>query len=126
MHELSVARSIIDVAARAAADAGARDVRVVRCRIGVLRGIDPRLLADAFEAARRAGPCAAARLEIERVPIRAVCRPCGAEFDVEAWNWRCPACGGDGELLDGGDELEVVSIDADQPLTKVAPEASSP
>lgn len=113
MHELAIAQALVELASAEAARSHAAAVTRVSCRVGVLRQIDPGALRFAFELARNGTPCAAAELHVERAPLRARCRACTQCFVVERWEWRCPACGGDGAALPGGDELDLVSIEAE-------------
>ncbi|MCK6483814.1 MAG: hydrogenase maturation nickel metallochaperone HypA [Phycisphaerae bacterium] len=113
MHELSIARALIEAAATAARDAGAQRVTRLRCRVGALRMVDPRLLGEAFAAAREGTACASAELDVTPVGLRGRCRACDHDFSISGWDWRCPICGGEGEGLTAGDELELVSIDAE-------------
>lgn len=113
MHELSIARALVELAAEHARRAGAARVTRLRSRIGALRMIDPALLRDAFEAARVGTACASAELVVEPVPLRAQCPRCRRAFAVENWRWNCPDCQAEGAPLDGGDELELASIDVD-------------
>jgi hydrogenase nickel incorporation protein HypA/HybF len=112
MHELSIARALVEMASQYAARAGAARVLRLNCRIGVMRQIEDDLMQGAFEAARVGTSCETAELCIEKSPLRARCRACTREFIVREWNWSCTTCGADGELLDGGDELELLSIEA--------------
>jgi hydrogenase nickel incorporation protein HypA/HybF len=61
------------------------------------------------------GLCEGAHLEIERVPLRAGCKACGTCFVVREWHWNCPACNEECSVLPGGDELELLSIEAEVP-----------
>lgn len=115
MHELSLARELVRMAEQAARDAGAVSVGTVRVRVGVLRQIDELLLHEAFAAARTDTCCAGASLDLLVSEITARCPACGATFAVHDWCWRCPHCRAEGEPLPGGDELELVSIDAEVP-----------
>lgn len=114
MHEFSIAQALVRVACESAARAGAGHVSRVNCRIGVLRMIEPDLMREAFEAARGGTVCADSELSIESVPLRARCGACGKCFDVCEWEWSCPSCGGAGEPLPGGDELELVSLEVER------------
>lgn len=113
MHELSIVQSLLDVALAEARRAGAARVTRLNCRIGELRQIDDRLLVEAFELLRPGTLCDTAELCVEKTFIRARCSGCGREFDVRNWQWRCPACGEEGSALNGGDELELTSIEAE-------------
>lgn len=113
MHEVAIAQALVEMASAEAARAGAARVTRVTCRIGALCHVEEDMLAQAFDAARNGTPCAGASMQIEKTPLRARCPACGRDFVVQRWDWSCPACGGDGVVQPGGDELELVSIDAE-------------
>jgi hydrogenase nickel incorporation protein HypA/HybF len=113
MHEFSIARSIVDVATAEAERVGARRVKRLNCRIGEMCQVDGRLISEAFDIACRGTICEDAELQIETTHMHAVCPQCWRRFEVHNWNWTCPHCGVEGEKLDGGDELELVSIEAE-------------
>lgn len=86
MHEYSLVSALVDqVEGQARPYPGAR-VRRVHLVIGELAGVDPELLATAFETFRAHTVCAEAELAIDR---RAAC-------------WSCPSCG---TVLTPGAEL---------------------
>lgn len=113
MHELSIAMSLVELASERARRAGAARVTRLNLRIGALRGIEDESMRQAFEAARIDSPCGDAELRIENVPLRARCRTCAAEYEIREADWACPTCAGEGELLDGGDELQLASIEVE-------------
>lgn len=110
MHEIAIAKAIVEGACAEAHRLGSTGVRRVRCRVGVLRQIDSDLLRDAFELARGESACGRASLEVEAAPMTARCPSCGTGFEIASWDWSCPRCGAEGLDLRGGDELEIVSI----------------
>lgn len=112
MHELGIATELVELACSAARQAGACAVDRVFCRVGALRQVEPDLLREAFAAARSGTLCDRADLSVETLPLRARCPDCRTEFAVAGWDWHCPCCGTDGDLLSQGDELELVSIEA--------------
>lgn len=112
MHELSVARELIDLAVEQAAIAGASNVVGIRLRLGALSGVIPPALRTAFEAAKIGTPAGRARLSIEEVPPRIDCHTCGVTRELPGvQSRRCPVCGVGAELLTAGDELELVSVE---------------
>ncbi|TWT41939.1 Hydrogenase/urease nickel incorporation protein HypA [Phycisphaerae bacterium RAS1] len=125
MHELAIAQQLVELAGEHARRAGARRVTRLNCRIGALRRLESDLMSSAFEIARAGTACEEAELVVECVPIRARCPICAQVFAVADWNWRCPDCAVEGEPLPGGDELELISIDADNELTPGAAEHES-
>lgn len=113
MHEFSIAQSLFDVAVAEAQRAGAKRVLRLDCRIGELRQIDDRLLSEAFEILCPGTICEDAELQIEKTYMQANCPRCQRDFAVRGWDWCCPACGAEGSVLGGGDELELTSIEAE-------------
>ncbi len=118
MHELSMAQNIIEIVERHVPRESAADVAAIRLRIGELSGIVPESLDFCFSALVRETALAEARLEIERIPIRARCIDCLAEFGVEESRFLCPSCsGGALEILSGRD-LHVVDIELHERIEK--------
>ncbi|MBU0637293.1 MAG: hydrogenase maturation nickel metallochaperone HypA [Planctomycetes bacterium] len=113
MHEFSIAQSIIELAEDEARRAGAMRVTRLQCRIGVLRQIDNRLMRDAFELAAEGTLCDNADLDIEKTRVSLACPRCQQRFEAREWDWRCPECEADGEDPQGGDELELLSLEAE-------------
>ena len=133
MHELALARSLIEMVDDYAHANGARRVTRVRIRVGVLSALT-RALHVSFRAASRGTSCDGAVLEIEEVPLTVYCRFCD---DVKApsgpYNFRCPVCGHATPKMVTGREMQLVSIaldesagtDASPPGSPVRREASS-
>jgi hydrogenase nickel incorporation protein HypA/HybF len=124
MHELALARAVVEAAQR---HAGGRRVTAVHVKLGALRQAVPGSLRFYFEVVARETGCAAARLELEPVAALLRCAECGREWDPDPQPlsehegalpplpcFRCPACGAPGEEL-AGDELEVSWIEVEEP-----------
>ena len=109
MHELSVASAVLDTALRHAED---RRILAVSLRIGHLRQVIPDSLAFYFEIVSRDTLVEGARLAQVVVPVRMRCEACAHQWEPELM-FRCPECGGAGEVL-AGDELEVDSIEIEE------------
>ena len=106
MHELSIAESILDaVRKELASRPGARPIRV-GLRIGELAAVDVDSLTFCFEAVLRGTDWETLQLDARVCSQRRRCQDCGKEFDVVNYNADCPACGGGGTKLTGGDELD--------------------
>ncbi|MEK6643124.1 MAG: hydrogenase maturation nickel metallochaperone HypA [Planctomycetota bacterium] len=113
MHELTVARCLVEAACSEARRHHAQSVRRLRCRIGALRQVDHWMLQEAFEVAALGTPCETGRLLIEKVDLTARCPKCYVRFPINDGGWCCPSCGSDGDDFSGGDELELISIDVE-------------
>jgi len=105
MHELSVCQSIIDQVTRVAEQHRGTCVEKIYLQVGPLSGIEPRLLQSAFPLARANSVASHAELIINTLPIRVVCRNCGAESQVSANKLVCGSCGDWQTQLISGDEL---------------------
>lgn len=111
MHEFSIVMALLDQVKEQASRHNAEAVRNVRIRIGELSGVEPELVASAFDIARAGTLCAEAELDIVVVPAGWVCRGC--DRALETGPSSCPDCGQPSRLVSGGDlileriELEV-------------------
>ncbi len=68
MHEYSIVAALVERVEAEAAARGARAVERIHVRVGEFAGVDPTLLATAFETFAPTTGCAGATLAIERVP----------------------------------------------------------
>jgi len=112
MHELALARAILDTAL---AHAGGGRVRRVDVTVGALRQVVPDSLAFNFELLARGTPCEGAHLAQRLTPARLRCE-CGHEWELQEPSFRCPRCDAAGALVLGGDELRVESIEVEEEL----------
>ncbi len=111
MHELSICQNLLVQVADIAAARGASSVARITLELGPLCGVEPTLLARAFEIAR-AGSCAAgAELSIEIVGVSVRCVLCGAETQVIPNRMLCGACGGYRTELISGDEMRLRGVE---------------
>ncbi len=105
MHELSICQALLSQLAEIVSGRGA--VARVVIEVGPLSGVEPVLLASAFEI-MRAGSCAArAALVIESTAVEISCMRCCAQSQVAANRLICPACGGFRTRIVAGDELRL-------------------
>jgi hydrogenase nickel incorporation protein HypA/HybF len=113
MHELSIARSIVDLASEQARGAEAHRVVSIRLSLGLLSGVVRESLEFCFPVACEGTLCEGAILEVETEPARAHCPSCMRDVDLEEFLLVCPHCGMyPVELTDGG-ELKVVSMEVE-------------
>ncbi len=108
MHELSITRNIVALAAERAEG---RRVEAVRLAIGKLTGIDVGAIRFCFDLCTEGTPLAGARLEIDEIPGRGACPTCGEERELEAPLLRCPCAPGAMMKLVAGEELLLRSME---------------
>ena len=129
MHELSLAVAIVELVER---HAEGRPVGVVNVRVGAMRQVVPRSLSFQFEFAARGSVCEGATLEQEPIAALLRCEDCGNEWDPSppsaatseqlVVSFRCPGCGSARFAVARGEELEVVSIEVDEPRAQATNE----
>lgn len=113
MHEYSIVQALVESVAEQARRHGAQEVHRLWVRIGDLSGVEPELLQSAYDTFREHTLCAAADLEIVRVPARWSCPRCDREIERGA-PLRCAACGASGRLS-SGDEIILDRIEMEVP-----------
>lgn len=123
MHELALMQAVASQAARAARREGAVAVRRIRLRLGSLAGVDPEALRFAAAVVLEEGITAGALLEIETVPATFWCAVCAHAVPLEQGVGLCPGCGGHGEGLIQGTELELAALEL-QLASPAAPAAA--
>lgn len=94
MHEVGLARQVLDIAEAAAKEQGAQSITKVGLRIGAMAGVVPDALSFAFEVARQGSMAEQAVLEVEYLPLVCYCESCQAVFEVEDRFGiaLCPSC----------------------------------
>lgn len=116
MHELSIASSIVDaVTESAAAYPGAR-VQEVRLRVGALASVIEDSLQFCWGITVEGTPLAGSRLVVHIQPVVAHCEACGRDGELlSLQSFRCPHCGEPVTDLRHGRELEIESIEIEEP-----------
>lgn len=117
MHELSVCQGLLqqveDIAHQHAADR----VTMIALQIGPLSGVEAGLLQQAFTLARAGSIAAEASLVIESLPVRVSCETCGQESEAAPNRLLCGHCGDYHTRLISGDEMLLVSVELDKPVS---------
>jgi hydrogenase nickel incorporation protein HypA/HybF len=112
MHELSIALSLLDVAAEEASRLGACRVAAIHVQLGHLSGVVREALASAFELARAESSLANCELVIEEVPTVVHCPGCGADrLVMSIQQICCSVCGIPTPQVIRGRELELVALE---------------
>jgi hydrogenase nickel incorporation protein HypA/HybF len=110
MHELTIARSLIDLASEYAEEHQARAIDHIFVRLGVLSGM-LRPLHFCFTSAARGTICEGAKLDIEEVAVTVECSHCGqVGSPVNQHSLRCPNCFSNTVKIVTGNEMQLVSI----------------
>jgi hydrogenase nickel incorporation protein HypA/HybF len=112
MHELSIALSILDVAAEEAQKQGSVRVLGIHLKLGPLSGVVREALLSAFELARESSAFAETQLVIEEVPVLVHCPACRTTRPVASvQELCCTECGTPSHDVISGRDLEVVAME---------------
>ncbi len=116
MHEMGIALQIAEIA-KSAIPETPEDIQIetVNLKVGKLTAIVPDSLRFCFEIVTKDTPLEGAKLNVEEVPIKAVCKECYAETTIEDADFSCGKCkSGKLDILSGR-ELTVSSIEVADP-----------
>jgi len=115
MHETMVAQSLLEAISDEAAKLNAKPVSA-KISCGMLSAVNDEILRFAFEAIAEETPCEGMKLQIEHKPLRAKCKSCSRDFDVDLSRPSCSECEGkDFELLpDASLLLEEIEFETDE------------
>lgn len=111
MHEAAIVTGLMRILESQARQHGVTRIARVTLRIGRLRAVEPEQLRLCFEAFAEETLAEGAQLLIEQVPVRARCRRCETEFEVERYRFDCPHCGSGDVAVTGGQELFIESFE---------------
>lgn len=110
MHEYSLARSLLRQVDALRHERRADRVLVVKIRIGEFAGIEPELLASAFDNLSSQSAARGACLEIQRVSLTVRCHACSRESKVDRYRFVCAHCECRAVEIMSGDEMQLESI----------------
>jgi hydrogenase nickel incorporation protein HypA/HybF len=113
MHELSLTRSLLEIALEKGQAAGAVRISTITLVVGKLSGAVPHSIEFCFEALAKGTLAEKADLLFEEPPGQAKC-DCGTEFEVGDYYGVCPNCNQYGIAISGGDHLYVKEIEIER------------
>jgi len=114
MHELSIAKSIVDLVLLEIEQRNLPQVQTIVLRVGALSGVVPEALQFSFEVIIKDTPLANTKLKIEEIPIQGKCEICGNEFTVESFVFACPICHSGQTEVTHGEELDIAYLEVEE------------
>jgi len=116
VHELSIAASIVEAVTEVAAGYPGARVKSVRLRIGVLAAVVEDSLRFCWDLAADGTSLAGAALVVKSQPLVVHCAACARDSQIGGvQSFRCPLCGRPCADLRHGSELEIESIELEEP-----------
>lgn len=115
MHELSIALSMVEMAAEEAARRGGAQVSAIHLKLGQLSGVVKEALLFSYDVACEGTPLEGSRLVIEEIPVVIYCPMCEAERTLASLqHFRCPVCDTPTPQILRGKELEVAALEIEE------------
>ncbi len=111
MHELSLCQDLLEQVLALAEQHRARAVKRVSVSIGVLSGVEPELLATAFQELQTGTLAESAVLSMATLPVKVWCHACQQSQPTPSNDLRCPKCRGTDTRLEQGDELLLAQVE---------------
>lgn len=110
MHELSIVKSIVDIAEDQVQKAGARAVEKIELEIGYLAGVEWQALDFVWEMGVKESVLERSERQIDRIPGKARCMECGQEYQMQELYDACPQCNSYFNEILQGKELRVKAL----------------
>lgn len=110
MHELSLAKDIIDTVKQSLPAAELPKVRKIVLEIGTYSGVVSDSLNFSFEAITTDTELNEAELEIIQIPFRIKCNSCISEYEPEFPMMLCENCGSSDTVILSGNELKIKEL----------------
>ncbi len=111
MHELSLVQEILEIALETARKHGVDHISAVEVEVGQASGVVKEAMEFAWEATRKGTLLGTASLVIKSIPLQALCRNCGRNYQPDEMFAPCPVCGEVSPEIIAGKELKVVAIE---------------
>jgi hydrogenase nickel incorporation protein HypA/HybF len=115
MHEGSLVKSLLRQVQDLAAAQGGGAVGEIRIEVGLLAGVEPLLLQEAFRRERAGTVAGDAALFIDAVGLTCHCRGCQLNYTTDVLQFVCPACGARHVDVVAGDCVVLHSFTLKQP-----------
>lgn len=113
MHEASIASELINIAINECNKNGYTKIQSIKVLIGRATGVMSDALLFAFDVLKENTPAQEAKLIIEEIPVKGICKDCGKEFESNAPYIVvvCPFCGSFSLQITAGKELNITEME---------------
>lgn len=111
MHEYSIIQSLIESCEQHLKANDASQVTKLFVKIGVLSGVEPHLLQEAFEMFKEETVCHRAEFVMTIQPIKVACQSCLTESELDQYIFLCPHCRSDDLSVLDGEEMYLMRLE---------------
>ena len=110
MHELGLAQDVLEKVKAEAKAKGMSRVVYAKVKIGEALITDPPEFKEIFSTICAGSVAEGMQLDLEILPLRAVCSDCKNEFDSKVLRLDCPHCGSTNINISSGRELLIEGL----------------
>jgi len=104
MHEYSIVQSLINSCESYMEENKASKITKVVVKIGVMSGVEPHLLKEAFDTFKESTICEGSEMVMNIQKVKISCQACEVESELEKNEYLCPKCQSSNiEVIDGED-----------------------
>ncbi|HOO63241.1 MAG TPA: hydrogenase maturation nickel metallochaperone HypA [Synergistaceae bacterium] len=111
MHEYSLISHLLELLEDLAEEGKWPPPVKVRLRVGALRQVVPEIMYSCYASSVEGTFFEGSTLELEILPVMWQCEECGHIWEGEPGKRSCPLCGSLKNILTGGEELEIASVE---------------
>ena len=111
MHEYSIVQSLIQSCEGYVEQNRASKVTKVVVKIGVMSGVEPYLLQEAFDTFKEATVCEGCAFEMSIQKVAIECKECGEACELEKNEYLCPACQSGNITVVDGEDMFLMSLE---------------
>jgi len=116
MHETTIAGRLLEQVTSICAANSLDGAVIIHLEVGVMSGVESRLLEIAFERLVSDTNLSGSGLAITKVPLTGACDHCDTTVEIRDFNFRCPHCR-EPLRVRTGEELRLVSITTTEGIT---------
>ncbi len=111
MHEYSIVQALLDSCEQHAVENDAKEVTKVVVKIGVMSGVEPHLLKEAFDTFKDKTMCENAEFVMNIQKVKIACNDCNSENELEKNEYLCPKCSSSNINVIDGEEMFLMSLE---------------
>ncbi len=113
MHEISIARELIETTLETVQAYPHSRVTAVHVKVGPLSSVAPEALLFAWDSLVDETELAGAELRIDATLVAAECLSCKEDFPIDGYQFSCPYCGSRQIQVVSGDEMEITDVEVE-------------
>jgi hydrogenase nickel incorporation protein HypA/HybF len=110
---MSIAQSLVDILHEEMENHNATTLKSVTLNVGKLSAIVPEALSFCFEIIVSGTNMEGAKLLMDIIPLKGVCRDCERPFEIEDYAFSCPHCDSPNIKTIAGQDLSIVEMEVD-------------